>query len=163
MQDQQQRELNLEYLVNEPKGFVQDFYHQKAQTSEGSFNMAMVSISLIKFIADQFLLIQLQEIVGNEENTFPTFVHTLLNIDAKEAGQGNAAFDQIPCVNTCLTPEALLEHDSKLVRFDCQIIDMFEEEYYVGVVPATKNDSSEAAAATAPPLVFKYFNVLSSE
>ena len=98
--------------------------------------------------------------VGNEENTFPTFVEALLKIDDREESK-ETALGQIPCINSCLSAEALREQDGKLVRFDCQIIDMFEEEYYVGVLSANTSDST--AAASTPPLVYKYFTALSQE
>ena len=66
--------------------------------------------------------------VGSEKNTFPAFVESLLKIDDEE--ESKESFAQIPCVNTCLTSDALLEYDSRLVRFDCQITDMFEEQNY---------------------------------
>lgn len=40
---------------------------------------------------------------------------------------------------------------------------MFEEEYYVGVLSANTSDSTAAAAASTPPLVYKYFTALSQE
>jgi hypothetical protein len=40
----------------------------------------------------------------------------------------------------------------KLVRFDCQIVDMYDEEYFVGVLPQKEGI-----------LVYKYFSELSPE
>ena len=42
---------------------------------------------------------------------------------------------ELASINKCLTKDSLRQLDRKLVRFDCQICDMFEEEYYVPVVP----------------------------
>ena len=46
------------------------------------------------------------------------------------------------------------------MRFDGQVCDMFEEEYFVPVVPA-KGEAVDNAAAE--PLVYKYFSELSDE
>ena len=39
-----QRELNLDYLLNEPQGFIQDYYMQKA-TESANLDQAKVSVS----------------------------------------------------------------------------------------------------------------------
>ena len=43
----------------------------------------------------------------------------------------------------------------KLVRFDCQISDMYAEEYFVGVFNGTKEGQ--------PALIYKYFTELSPD
>ena len=56
---------------------------------------------------------------------------------APEAG-AEASIDAIAdlaSVNTCLSKDSLRQLDRKLVRFDCQVCDMFEEEYFVPLVP----------------------------
>ena len=40
----------------------------------------------------------------------------------------------------------------RLVRFDCQIVDMYEEEYFVGFIPQKEG-----------VIVYKYFSELSTE
>lgn len=62
----------------------------------------------------------------------------------------------ISSVNSCLSKESLRQLDRKLVTFDCQICDMFEEEYFVAIVPQKQD-------ANATPLVYKYFSELSDE
>ena len=108
--------------------------------------------------------------VTSEENPFPTFVESLLNLSqaddsAADGGDFVDPLGNIPSVNTCLTKEALREHDTKLVRFDCQVVDMFEEEYFAGALnpnPIDLTENQQESAAAAQPLVYKYFTSLSN-
>lgn len=105
----------------------------------------------------------------SEDNTFPHFVESLLGIDRGEVvdegpAQGtedNDSFDplaELASVNQCLSKESLMQLNKKLVRFDCQICDMYEEEYFVPVVPTKASQESGGK-----PLVYKYFAELSQE
>jgi len=47
-----------------------------------------------------------------------------------------------------MSKEALREHDTKLVRFDCQILDMFEEEYFVPVMPDYQPAEADGSGPT---------------
>ena len=77
-----------------------------------------------------------------EENIFPPFVESLLGLDNDDAGvepgEAQTPIDPIAdlaTINTCLTKDSLRQLDRKLVRFDCQVCDMYEEEYFAPVVP----------------------------
>ena len=88
----------------------------------------------------------MNELVIEEENIFPQFVESLLNLDNPATENSDDCADPLsalPAVNSCLSKEALREHDTKLVRFDCQIIDMFEEEYFVPVMPNYEASGSD--------------------
>ena len=50
--------------------------------------------------------------------------------------------------------DEIASYSGKVVRFDCIICDMYEEEYFVGVL-----NSSDV---TEPPLIYKYFTNLSA-
>ena len=95
-----------------------------------------------------------------EENTFPHFVESLLKMDSAPEAESESPVDAIAdltSVNTCLTKDSLRQLDRKLVRFDGQVCDMFEEEYFVPLVPKKQPGES------ANPLVYKYFSELSTE
>ena len=71
----------------------------------------------------------------SEENTFPQFVESLLGLTNAEDTGNPDPISELASVNQCLTKQSLRDLHRKLVRFDCQICDMFEEEYFVPVVP----------------------------
>ena len=50
---------------------------------------------------------------------------------------------------------AALNH--KLVRFECQIADMYDDEFFISVM----DPSSKATEPDTQPLVYKYFSELS--
>ena len=119
-------------------------------------------------------LLQLNELVTSEENAFPQFVESILKMtedapDSQPAPEGQAIAEEpltgLASINQCLSKESLRQLDRKLVRFDCQICDMFEEEYFVPVVPAKQqgeaSDASQASCTTGNPLVYKYFSEMS--
>ena len=54
-----------------------------------------------------------------------------------------------------ITDDEVRSHHHKLVRFDCIISDMFEEEYFVSVL---KGESAESEA-----LVYKYYSSVRDE
>ena len=84
-----------------------------------------------------------------EENALPPFVESLLNLNDTNSTVDQSAdvLADVTSINTCLTKESLRQLDRKLVRFDCQICDMFEEEYFVPIVP--KKQSAPDASATS--------------
>ena len=53
--------------------------------------------------------------------------------------------------------------DRKLVRFDCQIVDMFEEELYIPVVPKKNLSDPATSRESDNPLIYKYFSEMSDE
>lgn len=101
------------------------------------------------------------------ENTFPSFVESLLrldkydgNTDEGQAPEGHTVdpLANLSSINTCLDKDSLRQLDRKLVRFDCSICDMFEEEFYVPLIP-----KKESADSNTVPLVYKYFTELTEE
>lgn len=83
--------------------------------------------------------------------------------DSSSEAASNDALSTLPSVNQCMSKEALREHDTKLVRFDCQILDMFEEEYFVPIMPDHQPASSDSTSPvlSQTPLVYKYHSELS--
>jgi len=59
----------------------------------------------------------------------------------------------IPHLNNCRHAADVQALNNKLVRFDCQIVDMYEEEYFVAVLPMKDSEV----------VVYKYFTELSAE
>lgn len=81
--------------------------------------------------------------VHDAKNEFPQFVEGILKGD----------FSELPCVGACASVDDLLKLHHKLVRFDCVVTDIYEEEFFVPILPA----------ADGKTLVFKYFSDLSEE
>ena len=111
------------------------------------------------------------KIVMGSENTFPRFVESLLrldkydgNADEGQAPESNAVdpLANLSSINTCLDKDSLRQLDRKLVRFDCSICDMFEEEFYVPLIPK-KESTGNTDSNDNIPLVYKYFTELTDE
>ena len=60
----------------------------------------------------------------------------------------------MPNITLVQSLDDIAHHNGRVVRFDCIISDMYEEEYFVGVLAS--NDQ------TAPPLIYKYFTNLTA-
>ena len=100
-----------------------------------------------------------------DENSFPPFVESLLGLDnddtAVTPNEAQTPIDpiaDIANVNSCVTKDSLRQLNRKLVRFDCQICDMYEEEYFAPVVPKRE----QRADAENKPLIYKYFSHMSN-
>jgi len=63
----------------------------------------------------------------------------------------------LPSINSCETPTDILALNGRLVRFECMIQDMYEEEYFGTVL--RKHDSQDLNYA----LLYKYYSELSQE
>ena len=73
------------------------------------------------------------------ENNFPNFVENLLQLN-KYDGHANQEegseetidpLENLSSINQCLDKDSLRQLDRKLVRFDCQVVDMYEEDFYI--------------------------------
>ena len=75
----------------------------------------------------------------------------------KQSTGHSEALRNLPSVNKCVVGSELKELHHKLVRFDCVITDMYEEELYVSILPSGGN------TAKNKPLICKYFTDLTDE
>lgn len=57
----------------------------------------------------------------------PQFVEKALGFSQIE----EADFSAIPSLNACTTPHQIKALNKKLVRFECMICDMYDEEYFI--------------------------------
>ncbi len=60
----------------------------------------------------------------------------------------------VPNISTMATDDEVRSCHHKLVRFDCIISDMFEEEYFVSVLRATPESQ---------PIIYKYYSSVKDE
>ncbi len=63
-------------------------------------------------------------------------------------------FQGLPNLSTIATDEEVVSLNHKLVRFDCIISDMFEEEYFVSVLRGTPETQ---------PIIYKYYSNVRDE
>ena len=55
----------------------------------------------------------------------------------KQTKSHSDVLKNLPSVNKCMVGSELKELHHKLVRFDCVITDMYEEELYVSILPSS--------------------------
>ena len=66
---------------------------------------------------------------------------------------GNYLSKDIPNITTMISDEEVRNYHHKIVRFDCIVSDMFEEEYFVSVL--------QGGPAELKPVVYKYYSSVS--
>lgn len=63
----------------------------------------------------------------------------------------------IPSLNECKNLEEILNLNRKLVKFECMIQDMYEEEYFVSLIHRKDSKAIENS------LIYRYYSDLSEE
>ena len=140
-------------------------------TDSGSLDRKKVSIH-------NFLIwaLQLVDNVVSGNNEFPQYAEKILGLEANDKETTNSQANNplkvswwllpdltfliqaIPSINSCSTDQELAELHHKIVKFECQIVDQYEDEFFVSVI-----DPLEQTTSNKNPLVYKYFSELTTD
>jgi len=94
----------------------------------------------------------ISEIVNKtEDNVFRKHIRDLME-NSPTSKDNEQSFEDIPNISRMNDDEEVAKLNHKLVRFDCIISDMFEEEIFVSVIDTATNSQSQDSK-----FIYKYF------
>lgn len=69
----------------------------------------------------------------------------------------------LPDLNDCSSVEEINQMNGKLVKFDCMVQDMYEEEFFSSVLIQKDSLHAETEEMLATSLYYKYYSGLSQD